>query len=239
MTGGPPSVYQKEGSAPIRRSVEREAWNGGDGVRNADWGLLPFRSDPLAAQRLCRCEGEASFLAIFVEARQAVEAIQGPSPLPPPGMIPSKAAAILGGLGDSAPDSLALARRRAVSRNIQNKWAPSPTTEQRLERAKEPFHDLVQFHPENRLSVAVDCLHLSVTTIVTLGYSDIAPRTWYARLAAVAEAFAERRVESLPRTVEVYALAGGLPDHASVARQLSASADRVAQVFGSAAGIVA
>ena len=36
----------------------------------------------------------------------------------------------------------------------------------------------------SRLMLAfVDCLHFSVVTLSTVGYGDIAPRTWYAKLA--------------------------------------------------------
>jgi hypothetical protein len=45
----------------------------------------------------------------------------------------------------------------------------------------------MQFQPENRLDVFLDCLHFSIMTITTVGYGDITPRQRIAKLASDAE----------------------------------------------------
>ncbi|HEY4574481.1 MAG TPA: potassium channel family protein, partial [Thermoanaerobaculia bacterium] len=58
---------------------------------------------------------------------------------------------------------------------------PSPETIlQQSRSAQSPF----DFQAQNRLAVWFDCLHFSTVTIATLGYGDIIPKTWYAKLAA-------------------------------------------------------
>ena len=46
-----------------------------------------------------------------------------------------------------------------------------------------PSPEIVVFDADARWRVALDCLHLSVTTMATLGFGDVAPKHWYARLA--------------------------------------------------------
>jgi hypothetical protein len=45
----------------------------------------------------------------------------------------------------------------------------------------------VKFRPNARLAVALDCFHLSVVTMATLGYGDIYPKAPYAKLATDVE----------------------------------------------------
>ena len=42
----------------------------------------------------------------------------------------------------------------------------------------------LEYQPQNRLAVWLDCLHFSTVTIATLGYGDIIPTKWYSKLAA-------------------------------------------------------
>jgi hypothetical protein len=58
---------------------------------------------------------------------------------------------------------------------------PSPETISRQSSSGQPSFD---FQAQNRLAVWFDCLHFSTVTITTLGYGDIIPKTWYAKLAA-------------------------------------------------------
>jgi len=51
-----------------------------------------------------------------------------------------------------------------------------------------PFDEVATFRPSAVWSVLSDCLHLSVMTIATVGYGNISPNTWYAKLATNAEA---------------------------------------------------
>jgi len=51
-----------------------------------------------------------------------------------------------------------------------------------------PIEDVVQFIPEASLAIFADCLHLSVTSMTTLGYGDITPRSAAARFATDTEA---------------------------------------------------
>jgi hypothetical protein len=41
----------------------------------------------------------------------------------------------------------------------------------------------IKFRPEARLSLILDCLHLSIITMTTVGYGDISPALWYSKLA--------------------------------------------------------
>jgi Ion channel len=48
--------------------------------------------------------------------------------------------------------------------------------------------EIAHFIPKARVSVFMDCIHFSVDTVTTLGYGDITPHAWYAKLAADIEA---------------------------------------------------
>lgn len=50
------------------------------------------------------------------------------------------------------------------------------------------FEGVVEFKRSSVQPVLLDCLHLSVATITTVGYGNIAPRTWYAKMATNIEA---------------------------------------------------
>jgi Ion channel len=50
------------------------------------------------------------------------------------------------------------------------------------------FEDVVRFKPNAVPWVLLDCLHLSIMTIATVGYGNVAPNAWYAKLATNAEA---------------------------------------------------
>jgi hypothetical protein len=50
------------------------------------------------------------------------------------------------------------------------------------------FYDVVTFRQRSIWPVVGDCFHLSVMTMTSVGYGNIAPRVWYAKLATDAEA---------------------------------------------------
>src|SRR5262245_14162709 len=50
------------------------------------------------------------------------------------------------------------------------------------------FKDVAVFKPEAVWEVLLDCQHLSVMTMATVGYGNIPPNTWYAKLATNLEA---------------------------------------------------
>jgi hypothetical protein len=54
--------------------------------------------------------------------------------------------------------------------------------------ARAGFTDIVRFKRRAVTPVLSDCFHLSVITITTVGYGNIAPNTWYAKLATDVEA---------------------------------------------------
>ena len=62
--------------------------------------------------------------------------------------------------------------------------------EERRARASLTFsyEEVVRFKSSAVLGVTLDCLHLSVITITTVGYGNIAPSVWYSKLAANIEA---------------------------------------------------
>jgi hypothetical protein len=51
-----------------------------------------------------------------------------------------------------------------------------------------PYEEVVRFRSSAVLEVTLDCLHLSVITITTVGYGNVAPSSWYAKLASNIEA---------------------------------------------------
>ncbi len=53
-----------------------------------------------------------------------------------------------------------------------------------------PVEEVVAFRSDGRLGVAIDCLHLSVATMTTLGYGDVSPRDSFARLSTDAQVLA-------------------------------------------------
>jgi hypothetical protein len=67
-------------------------------------------------------------------------------------------------------------------------YLPSVTTAQMRVTALRPLNAVVRFIPEASLSIFGDCLHLSVTTMTTVGYGDIVPRSLGARFATDSEA---------------------------------------------------
>lgn len=50
------------------------------------------------------------------------------------------------------------------------------------------YEEVSRFRPSAVLWVTLDCLHLSVITITTVGYGNIAPSIWYSKLATDVEA---------------------------------------------------
>ena len=54
--------------------------------------------------------------------------------------------------------------------------------------SKRAFEDVVIFRRAAVPYVLLDCLHLSVMTIATVGYGNVAPSSWEAKLATDAEA---------------------------------------------------
>jgi Ion channel len=67
-------------------------------------------------------------------------------------------------------------------------YAPNVTTAQMRAIALRPLDQVVQFVPEASFAIFGDCLHLSVTTMTTVGYGDIVPRSLGARFATDSEA---------------------------------------------------
>lgn len=61
--------------------------------------------------------------------------------------------------------------------------SPRPV-ERMADEARRDFKDVVRFVPAARFYVLIDSLHLSVVTMATLGYGDISPMAWYAKLFA-------------------------------------------------------
>lgn len=53
-----------------------------------------------------------------------------------------------------------------------------------VERARQPSKSIIRFQPSSRRGALIDCLYFSVVTIVTLGYGDITPKDWEAKMAA-------------------------------------------------------
>lgn len=51
-----------------------------------------------------------------------------------------------------------------------------------------PFKDVAVFRPAAVWDVLLDCQHLSVMTIATVGYGNISPNSWYAKMATNMEA---------------------------------------------------
>ena len=68
-------------------------------------------------------------------------------------------------------------RDLADAEEYRGKWA-----------AQTDFTDIVRFRRQALWPVLGDCLHLSIITITTVGYGNIAPNTWYAKLATNVEA---------------------------------------------------
>jgi hypothetical protein len=58
---------------------------------------------------------------------------------------------------------------------------------QGVKSVDKPARFSVKFLPQNRSSVLIDCFHLSVVTITTLGYGDISPKHIYSKLATDVE----------------------------------------------------
>ena len=63
---------------------------------------------------------------------------------------------------------------RALTRFYESKPTFSPAV---------PFEKLVSFQPAARMSVFIDCLYLSVTSMTLFGYGAVQPLSTYARLA--------------------------------------------------------
>ena len=49
------------------------------------------------------------------------------------------------------------------------------------------YSKAIEFQPQNRLEVFLDCLHFSIMTITTVGYGDITPRIRIAKIASEIE----------------------------------------------------
>lgn len=62
------------------------------------------------------------------------------------------------------------------------------TTRMRDIAVNHALNEVVQFLPESGLAIFGDCLHLSVTTMTTVGYGDITPKSLAARTATDVEA---------------------------------------------------
>jgi hypothetical protein len=58
----------------------------------------------------------------------------------------------------------------------------------RSELAQRAYSEFVKFRARAAPSVLSDCFHLSVMTIASVGYGNIAPSTWYSKLATDFEA---------------------------------------------------
>lgn len=58
--------------------------------------------------------------------------------------------------------------------------------------AQADFPEVVRFRRHAVWPVLGDCFHLSIITITTVGYGNIAPNTWYAKLATDVEALTGR-----------------------------------------------
>jgi hypothetical protein len=67
-------------------------------------------------------------------------------------------------------------------------YAPEITMAQMRASALRPLDGVVRFIPDASLAIFGDCLHLSVTTMTTLGYGDIVPSSLGARFATDSEA---------------------------------------------------
>lgn len=59
------------------------------------------------------------------------------------------------------------------------------------------FRSAVVFNSGQRLFIFIDCLHFSVVAITTVGFGDITPATWYAKLATDVEILSGIAVLSL------------------------------------------
>jgi hypothetical protein len=67
-------------------------------------------------------------------------------------------------------------------------YRPEFSPAQMRSAAAPPLDQVVHFIPESSLAIFGDSLHLSVTTMTTLGYGDITPRSFGARIATDSEA---------------------------------------------------
>jgi small neutral amino acid transporter SnatA (MarC family) len=80
-------------------------------------------------------------------------------------------------------------------KNIEDTWEiykdPDPSLEKFwIRNAQRPIDKVIRFQPEERLPIFGDCLHFSVMTMITVGYGDITPGTWYAKLTSDLQAIA-------------------------------------------------
>lgn len=76
----------------------------------------------------------------------------------------------------SVEDNIPLAYNRDESIN--------PTTDYWISVARKPIEQVVRFKPEARCPVFLECLHFSIITMTTVGYGDIIPNVWFAKLFA-------------------------------------------------------
>lgn len=58
-----------------------------------------------------------------------------------------------------------------------------------VESARRPVTEVVKFNIDNVAPVFFDCLHFSIVTLATVGFGDIVPRTWLAKLLVDLEIF--------------------------------------------------
>lgn len=73
-------------------------------------------------------------------------------------------------------------------------WVPSRfvgvvtlPVEDLIAAARRPIEDVIEFQPDARPTVLGDCLYFSVVTMTTLGFGDITPQLWYAKMAVASQ----------------------------------------------------